>query len=184
MKSWIKKKLLAYYTTRISQTDCVVRTSIGFEQAKHIGILYSADSPQKHDTIALLVQQLKKSGKQIAGLCYTTIPTQQTANFFPTITAQHLQLWGTINHPQAIMFLNTPFDYLLQVDLIGDPVLDYLIAQAQAKCRVGCYHKTRIHLFEIMIMLNFSHVGRDSAYRKNIESLTQQMIHYIQLLKA
>ncbi|HAN49910.1 MAG TPA: hypothetical protein DCQ08_02740 [Amoebophilaceae bacterium] len=176
--SRIKEKILTLYTKRLIKTGRIVRTSVGFQQAQNMGILYSADNPQKHEAACHLASQLNKLGKQVAGLCYATAPMQPTNLAFPTITRRDLRFWGTITNPQAQAFINTPFDYLFQVDLVGCPVLDYLLAKSQAKCRVGYYDTVRTSLFEMMVTFD------KQPDSNNIKDLTAQMVHYTQLLKA
>ncbi len=175
--SHIKEKIFAFYTKRLIKTSRVVRTSVGFQQAQSMGILYSADNPQKHEAARHLATQLNKLGKQVAGLCYETSPIQATNLAFPTITHRDLRLWGAITNPQAHAFINTPFDYLFQLDLVGNPALDYLLAKSQAKCRVGYYDTVRTSLFEMMVTFD-KQLNSD-----DIDALTTQMVHYTQLLK-
>jgi hypothetical protein len=174
----IKEKILSLYTRRLIKTGRVVRTNVGFQQAQSMGILYSADTPKKNEAVLHLAAQLKKMGKQVTGLCYATAPIQATNLTFPTIIHRDIRLWGIITHPQAHAFVNTPFDYLFQVDLVGHPMLDYLLAKSQAKCRIGYYDTLRTNLFEMMVTLNKKPDGNE------IDDLTAQMIHYAQLLKA
>jgi hypothetical protein len=84
--SRIQEKILALYTKRLIRTGRAVRTSVGFQQAQNMGILYSANNPQKHEAARHLASQLNKMGKQVAGLCYATVPIQATNLAFPTIT--------------------------------------------------------------------------------------------------
>jgi hypothetical protein len=176
--SRIKEKILSLYTKRLIKTNRLVRTNVGFHQAKNMGILYSVDTPQKNEAVLYLEVQLKKMGKQVTGLCYADTPMQAINLTFPAITHHDIQLWGTITHPQAQIFVNTSFDYLFQVDLMGHPVLDYLLAKSQAKCRVGHYNTLRTSLFEMMVTLNKQTGGN------KIDNLAAQMIRYAQLLKA
>lgn len=178
MMSWIKEKILWLYTKRLIKTRRATRMHVGFRQAQHIGILYSAGNPQKQQVVRQLAKQLQKMGKQVTGLCYATIPMQQTANDFPTVTQHDLHYWGTITHPQAQAFVNTPFDYLFQVDLMGHPILNYLLAKSQAQCRIGYYDPTRTNLFEIMVMFE----RKDD--KEVMTALVEQMIHYAQLIKV
>jgi len=178
MMLYIKEKILSLYTKRLIKTRRVVRANVGFQQAQTMGILYSADGPQKHEVVRHLATQLNKMGKQVAGLCYATTPIQATHLPFPTITHRDLRLWGAITHPQAQAFVNTPFDYLYQVDLEGHPVLDYLLAKSHAKCRIGYYDTLRAGLFEMMVTFDKKTDGNE------ISNLTAQMVHYTQLLRA
>ena len=176
--SRIKVKLLAHYTKRLIKTCRVTRSNVGFKQAQTIGILYSIDSPKKQEAVHWLTTQLNQLGKQVTGLCYVPPSMQVTNVTIPTITYRDIQLWGAITHPEAKTFVNTPFDYLYHVDWDGHPVLDYLLAQSKAKCRVGHYAAARTGLFEMMVSLAKQ---PDSS---ELTDLTTQMLHYTQLLKA
>jgi hypothetical protein len=175
---YIKEKILSLYTKKLAKTRRVARINVGFQQAQNMGILYSAESPQKHEAIHHFAAQLNKLGKKVAGLCYAIAPLQATHLDFPTITHHDLRLWGAISHPQALDFVNTPFDYLYQVDLEGHPMLDYLLAKSQAKCRVGYYDTSRTGLFEMMVKFDKKTNGND------IDGLIAQMVHYTQLLRV
>lgn len=175
---YIKEKILSLYTKQLAKTRRIVRINVGFQQAQNMGILYSAESPQKHEVVRHFATQLNKLGKKVAVLCYAIAPLQATHLDFPTITRRDLRLWGAITDPKAQDFVNTPFDYLYQVDLEGHPMLDYLLAKSQAKCRVGYYDTSRTGLFEMMVKFDKKNNGND------IDGLVAQMIHYTQLLRA
>lgn len=155
-----------------------MRTNVGFRQAQNVGILYSAGTLQKHDAALYLSAQLKKLGKEVMGLCYATASAQVANSTFPVITDGDIKLWGTITHPQAKTFIDTPFDYLYQLDLEEDPILNYLLAKSSAKCRVGYYTATRASLFEVMVTFN------EKQNDNNMNALIEQMLHYTQLLRA
>jgi hypothetical protein len=174
----IKEQILSCYAKRLVKTRRVMRISVGFQQAQSMGILYSADDPQKHEVVHHFATQLNKLGKKVGGLCCAIAPLQAHHLDFPTITLRDLRLWGAITHPQAQDFVNTPFDYLYQVDLQGHPMVDYLLAKSQAKCRVGYYDASRTGLFEMMVKFDKRTTGND------LDSLIAQMVHYTQLLKV
>lgn len=173
--SFFRKKLLSLYARWSNKRH---RTNVGFDQALTIGILYHGDSLKKQVAVHWLASELKRLGKQVSILCYVTDP-KQAANFTdPTITLQDIPLARKINHPQARLFLDTAFDYLYQVDLEGQPAIDYLLVRSKAKCRVGYYRPTRAVLFEVMVSL------ARHPEEGDIANLTAQMLHYTQLLKT
>ena len=174
----IKEKLLSFYTKRLSKTRRIERTNVGFRQAQSIGILYTGDSAKKQQIVQRLVSQLQQLGKQVTILCCAKASKAIEKTNVPTITYQDIQLLGKIIHPQARAFVNTPFDYLYQIDVEGHPVLDYLLAKSQARCRVGYYTAARAGLFEMMVM------PQSTSASSKLEDLIAQMLHYTQLLKA
>lgn len=174
----IKEKLLAFYTKRLLKARYTVRTNVGFRQAHNLGILYQGDSQKKHEAIHDLVHQLSQLGKKVTALCYTP-PSAPVINLsMPTITHQDVGLLGKITNPQAQVFISTPFDYLYQVDLVSNPVLDYLVAKSQAKCRVGYYTPTRVALFEVMVAFDRKKADNET------DALIAQMMQYTQMLRT
>ena len=176
--SRIKAQLLSLYTKVLIKSRRVERTNVGFRQAKSIGILYSGDAPKKQEGVDWLTTQLNQLGKQVTMLCYVPPHTQATGLSVPTVTNRDVQLWGGITSPTAKAFVDTPFDYLYQVDLESSPVPDYLLAKSHAKCRVGHYDASRVALFEVMV----SFERRPDS--NEIADLAAQMLHYTHLLKA
>ena len=142
--SSIQHQLLSFYTRRLTRSRRVVRTNVGFEQANSIGILYSGHSAEAHEAVRSLADKLERSGKKVTILYCATAPLSTTEAEIPTITSRAIGLFGKIRHPLARTFVNTPFDYLYQVDWKGHPVLDYLLARSRAKCRVGHYTAERM----------------------------------------
>lgn len=176
--SFIKEKIFSLYTKRLIKSCRIARTNVGFQQAQNMGILYSADTSKKHETIHHLATQLSNMGKRVTVLCYTKVPKQTPHCVFSTINHHNLPLWGAITHPKTYSFVNTSFDYLFHVDLEGHPMLDYLLAKSHAKCRVGHYDAARTSLFEIMVTSDKKADGNE------IDDLVAQMMHYTQLLQA
>ena len=174
----IKEKILSLCARKLVKTHRVLRTSVGFQQAQNMGILYSSDCTEKHETIRDFSIKLEKMNKKVTILCYALAPLKNVHLDFPAITHHDFQIWGTITHPQAQDFVNTPFDYLYQVDLKGHPMLDYLLAKSQAKCRVGYYDTLRTGLFEIMVTFAEENQG------DNIDNLVAQMVRYTKMLRA
>ncbi len=176
--SRIKYRLLSLQTRRAIRLCSVSRTSVGFERAQSMGILYSDNSTGKQAVIHQLITQLNQLGKQVMVLCYEPTCSQVIPPIFPTTTHQDIRPWGAIAFLPTKTFIKTPFDYLYHVDLAGDPVLDYLLARSHAKCRVGHYNAERTDLFEIMVSL------KEGANSSDIGNLASQMIRYTQCLRA
>ena len=173
----LKNKLLGYYARRAARKQHTTRAITGFEQAQTIGILYSDDNADKQAQVRQLVEQLAAAGKRVTVLYCETLPSKTTTTPpFPTISPQDITHWGTIKQPQAKAFVNTPFDYLYHVGTQAPPLLDYLLAYSQAKCRVGHYTAARVHLLDVMVTYH------PTAPHDEMRPLIRQMLHYTKLL--
>lgn len=174
----IKKKLLALYTKRRVRASQVARLNVGYEQAQLMGLLYTYDNAQKHKAVLQFVDQIKLTGKKLHTLCYVANPREIYRGGFPAFTQRAIGLFGKFSDKQVIDFLYTPFDYLYHVDLVSNPILDYLLATCRAKCRVGKFDPIRASLFEMMIKFS----SKEDSHQ--LDGLMEQMLHYTQLLQA
>lgn len=175
---YIKARLFSLYTEYLIRRRCVRRVNIGFDQSKAMGILYNGDDPEKREAVHQLVMQLRQLGKQVTVLCYVSSHQQVSNPIEVTVTHRDIRLWGKITAPQAKAFVDTSFDYLYRVDLDSHPILDYLLAQSNAKCRIGYYRTGRTPLFDLMVGL------AGSLKDGEVTSLATQMLHYSQLIKT
>ncbi len=179
----IKEKLLTLYTFRALKANRVARCNVGFQQAQLIGLIYTQGDAGKQVSICKLVDQLKHSGKQIKVFYYLPkpLPPNQALEkgvdtYFPSFTKQAISYLGKVVDGSLAEFINTPFDYLYHIDLVSNPILDYLLAKSKAKCRVGNFALNRSHLFEVMVKFE----QKNDGY--SIDSLTNQMLYYTQRL--
>lgn len=176
--SRIKMHLLSFYARRATRRRAVTRTSVGFDQAQSLGILYSGDSAEKLEVIHQLTARLNRLGKQVTACCYLPDSCSSAASRASITTPRDFRLWGAITHLPTKIFVHTSFDYLYHVDWEGDPVLDYLLARSHAKCRVGHYDSRRVALFEVMVRC------RKESGHEELAALASQMLHYTQCLKT
>lgn len=174
----IKEKLLALYTKRLVKTNQTIRFNVGYEQAQLIGLLYTHESSQKNKAILQFVKKVAATGKQVHTLCYIPTKSDVYDGGFPAFTQRDISLFIESKNKQVRDFLNTPFDYLYYLDLAHHPVVDYLLAKCNAKCRVGKFDVMKADLFEVMIKLE----TQANSYELN--RWIEIILHYTQLLKA
>ena len=67
---------------------------------------------------------------------------------------------------------------MYHVDLVSNPILDYVLAKCRAKCRVGSFDATRASLFEMMVKLE------SKADSHELDGLAGKMLYYTQLLET
>ena len=172
----LKQKLLAFYTRRLIKKSPAIRSSIGYAQARHMGILYTHENAAKNKAIQVLATHMQQTGKKTYTLCYLSPQSDAVhPEGVPTYTQDAVNLWGQARHKALAYFLSTPFDYLYHVDLVSNPILDYCLAVCRAQCRIGAFDMRRVSLFEIMVAL--------SSQKKNVyDSLAETMLHYTKAL--
>lgn len=145
------KTFLNYRTKKAIRKDQLKRDSIGFNEARYFGILFTADSEEKFTRIKSLVKDLEDLGKNIEVISY--LPKGKT-NFeflFNIFTSQDISFFGKFTNDDVNKFIQKKFDYLLCLDVRLHPVIENIIAMSQAHCRVGRYDEIHKDMFEFMI---------------------------------
>lgn len=157
-----------------SKNRMVACSNVGLNQATTIGVLYSYESPAKHEVVQRLIRDLKNLDKQVSVLCYTTRKDRMHASSKLRYAFGHnaITILGKVKSDRIQKFIKTPFDYLFHLDLTTNPVLAAILVKHHAKCRVGHFDPMYKNLFEIMVK-----VSRTTPI-EDIKRLANQMLYY------
>ena len=137
----INRKLLEQRTVKLAISNDTVRETVGYENAKRIGILFSQNDRPKYEAVRNLAKQLKKDGKKVDVLCYLGKNGENFDFLYNYITSKDVSLWGKMHSGAAITFAQQPFDYLFYLDTKGNIYLQNILAMSKAKCRIGVHTK-------------------------------------------
>ena len=177
--------VLKFFTLRIATHFLAkkikpLRSNVGFSKARTIGVLYSYGSPEKHEILQRFIRNLKNLDKQIGVLCYTVAKDRvhQGSNLLYSFDHEALTPLGRVHSDRIQKFIDTPFDYLFHIDLDSNPILDFIVAKSNAKCRIGYFDTGRKNLFEVMVKVNRVDTIED------IKKLTAQILHYTECMES
>ncbi|WP_162534213.1 DUF6913 domain-containing protein [Candidatus Cardinium hertigii] len=164
------------WVTRLSLKRVVrERSNVGLSKAATIGVLYSYQTAAKHDMVQRFVRDLKNLDKKVSVLCYITEQERMhpsSGSLRYTFGHEAFTVFGKVSNELVRTFIKMPFDYLFHVDMDANALLDYIVANNQAKCRVGHFDSSRKHLFEVMVKV------KQTNPIDNIKRLASQMLHY------
>ncbi|WP_419241578.1 DUF6913 domain-containing protein [Cardinium endosymbiont of Nabis limbatus] len=166
--------ILGIVTRFSSKRRGVPRSNVGLNKAVTIGVLYSYESPAKHEAVQRFIRDLKNLDKSVSVLCYTTRKDRVHSSSYLRYAFGHngITMFGKVKSGRIKKFIETSFDYLFYLDLSSHPLLDCIIAKHQAKCRVGHFDPMRKNLFEVMVK-----VSRTTPV-EDVKRLANQMLHY------
>ncbi|NNF22089.1 MAG: hypothetical protein HKN67_09110 [Saprospiraceae bacterium] len=140
-----------------------------FVKSQKIGIIFSAGGMQKHNAVKSLIRKLKEQGKEVSALSYLA-PGQQNHEFlFDIFGPNDISFWGINQNAEVEKFADEPFDYLLDLDVSSNPIIENILARSKAKCRVGIYKEGKGPFFELMISPKNS---------ESSEELIRDIYHY------
>lgn len=167
----LANKLLQYRLTKLLKKNRV-HDSIGYKDAKYIGVLYSAEDLKKHDAIKKLVASLTKDGKKIEVMSFLPEDVQNFEFKFNFFTKEEISWQGKFTSRDVNSFISQQFDYLFYVDFISQPMMRYILALSQAKCRIGHYEEENRPVCELMVAPELT----------TYKSLIDEMYKYTQIL--
>ncbi|MGI2298887.1 DUF6913 domain-containing protein [Candidatus Cardinium hertigii] len=176
MHLYLRAKLfiLAVVTRLAAKNKTVARSNVGLKQATTIGVLYSYESPAKHEVVQRFIRDLKNLDKQVSVLCYTTHKDRiHTSSHLRYAFDHHaITILGKAKSDRIQKFIKSSFDYLFYLDLTVHPVLASILVHHHAKCRVGHFDSMCRNFFEVMVKVNRTTPIED------IKRLASQMLHY------
>ncbi|OJW72865.1 MAG: hypothetical protein BGO68_00485 [Candidatus Amoebophilus sp. 36-38] len=183
LKDTIKNNLLAIYAQHHKRLKR--RKVVQDKQANLTGIvgfLYTAElnNPHKTDAVIRTVEKIRISGKQVKVLCYVPnkhIILNKNIDFF---TKENINFFGKIKKEELANFLKTRFEHLYHLDINSEPILDYVVANCSAKCKIGnlaSNTSNRSYLFEV----SFKGLVEPNENVK-FDSLIDKMLDYTKML--
>ena len=144
-------KLLNYRTKSSLKGNKTPRYNLSYKKAVTIGVVFSVEDKAKHEAVKEFIRKLEHDGKQVKVVAYLP-PDRENYDFlFDIFTKREISFWGNITASNALIFADTPFDFLIYLDASPNPLILNLIANSKAKCRVGKFWSDGAPFFEMMI---------------------------------
>ncbi len=167
------RNLFVRYRTKAQlKRNTAFRGSVLYDDAKNVGILYTAEDMNKHDVIKDLARKFEQDGKKVSVLSFLPKDIQNFEFRYNFFTEKEISLFGSVNSEDVKTFVNKPFNYLLYVDFEGDPVMRYLLASSRAQCRVGYFEEINRPFCDLMV----------APQQPNYKSLAYEMYKYTKIL--
>jgi len=167
----LSKKILSYKTKSIAKKSTVIRSSMAYDTAETIGIVFSIDDIHKHEAIKSFIQNLEGDGKKVEVIAFLPKKKENHEFLFDFFTTKDISFWGNFTSDKVVDFASKPFDYLFYIDLESSPLIRNILAMSKAKCRVGKFSEENEPFCEMMIQTS-----------NNIPGLVDEMYKYTKIL--
>ena len=128
---------LKYKTKLFLKKEKASHSSVSYEKARTVGIVFTVEDKQKHFAAKDFIKRLETDGKHVQVLEFLPEKTENYEFKFDFFSQKDVTFWGNITSPQAIQFSEAPFDFLFYLDFEPNPLILNLLARSHAKCRVG-----------------------------------------------
>lgn len=149
------------------------RFSVGYPEARHVGIIFSVEDVQKHEHIKKLVKRIQQDGKTVEVLSFLGKDKQNHEFLFDFFTEKDISFWGGFKTDRVRQFMTKEFDYLIHVDVGSNMYFERMLAKSAARCRIGNYCDRKSRFYEMMVK---------TKEQNNIEELVNQLYHYTRSL--
>jgi hypothetical protein len=147
----MKLNFLKYKTRSYLKHNTALRTSLPYNKANSIGIIFSVEDRRKHDDIKEFVRRLELEGKHVTVMSFLPKNADNYEFLFDFFTEKDLNFWGNIQSESANRFADMTFDFLFYLDTEPNPFILNILARSRAHCRVGKYFPKGEQYFEFML---------------------------------
>lgn len=166
----IKRFFLQFRLKYLGNKQLVVRKTLNYSQVQHIGLLIYTTQRSTSSTINRFMKTLLEDGKTVDALVYVEEQKENPYGFkYDICTEKEVNLLGNITQPKVHEFMAKNFDYLYCVCVEKSEVIDFVVKNSRAKCRIGFYDGQNADNFDFMLQLKAN---------EGVEILVEQFLHY------
>ncbi|QZT38347.1 hypothetical protein K5X82_05435 [Halosquirtibacter xylanolyticus] len=114
------------------------------EEAKHIGIIWNQNDVNAANQIQKIIQQLKRPNCFIHTYSYTNNPININGSSVQNVvvTPKQIKWTGAPKSSEAIEFINTSFDVLIDLSIQHNLPITYALAMNNSRFKItsNCHH--------------------------------------------
>lgn len=169
----LTKKLINLRTKSLLKKNPTHRSSMIYDKADQIGVIFTIDSKEKHDTIKSFIKQLEADGKKVDVIAYLPKNKENYEFLFDFYTAKDISFWGSFTSDKVTSFASKSFDYLFYIDTQSNILNRNILAMSKAKCRVAPFDELNEDYSEMMVQV---------PKKASITELVNEMYRYTKLL--
>lgn len=155
-----------------------------YDSAKSIGIIFNATQQNTYELAKKYIKTLTDRGLSVKSLGYVdskeVLDFYQKSLHFEYFSRQNLNWFGKPNNPNTQSFINTKFDILIDLSIVEDFPIQYIVGTSKAQFKVGCYkapkepNKSRAILYDFVLQL---------GEKQTLNYLIEQLDFYLKMIK-
>lgn len=178
----IIKKIRQFFAGRHLKRDLVnrriKRETVSYEEAKKVGLIFTAHSEKDIQSSLEYIELLKNDGKQVEFIGYIDIKdyhkTHKNESINPHfIFAKDFDFFHRPKKSLIEKFYKEPFDLLISLNYTNEFSMNYISSLSSARLRIGKFNSNAMNAFDFMI----------DDKGETLETYIEQLKHYIHKLK-
>ena len=144
-------KFLSMRTSSWLKRNKTERSTTSYHDALTVGVIFCIDEVNSLPKIDSFIEKLENDNKMVTVLAYYPNKLEQYKHQYDCFTPRNISFWGGFNTSKVDRFVKQPFDYLFHLDEKPSKIIQGILAQSNAKCRVGKYDSSNGYYYEFMI---------------------------------
>ncbi len=180
MLSFIENTKVKFGRYILGKRAAKLQRNAGFknlEQSKTVGVIFNATQQDVSETARKYIQTLQKQGLKVKALGF--VDSKQLLDFykktdtFDFFSRKNLNWYGKPNNPNTDAFINLRFDILIDLSIVEDFPIQYIVGLSKADFKVGCVKDSK-NYYDFMIEL---------GEKKQLPFFIDQLNHYFEMFK-
>ena len=174
-----RQNIATWFLRRKVKKQSRQNKSVGYKEARKIGILYDASREQDYLLIKKLVHDLREEHKEVLALGYINAKKLPKNTFIKLgldfITKKNLNWYKKPVSQTATNFTKEKFDVLINLNIESAYPLRYIAAASHATFKIGRFNKNNKGFCDFMLQVE-----------KNTElkDLIEQSMHYLKIINS
>lgn len=149
-----------------------------YTTAKTVGVIFNATQQETYELAKNYIQLLsKKENLKVKALGFVdskeVLDFYQKSVFFDYFSRKNLNWYSRPNNPNTQEFINTKFDILIDLSIIEDFPIQYIVGLSRATFKVGCVKENK-NFYDFMLQL---------GDKKDLKFFIEQLEHYLGMIK-
>lgn len=148
-----------------------------YSTAKKVGVIFNATQQNTYELARKYIKSLSDKGMQVNALGFVNskevLDFYQKSSHFDFFSKQNLNWYSKPNNPNTQDFINGEFDILIDLSIVEDFPIQYIVGLSKAKFKVGCVKKNE-NFYDFMLQLN---------EKKELSYFIEQLEYYLGMIK-
>ena len=150
---------------------------LNYSNANNIGIIFNATHQNTYEVARKYIRALNEMNISVKALGFVdskeVLEFYQKSIYFEFFSRKNLNWYHKPNNPNTKAFIETKFDILIDLSIVEDFPIQYIVALSEARFKVGSVKGTE-NYYDFMIRLD---------EKQDLEYFVEQIDHYLKMIK-
>lgn len=150
---------------------------LNYSNANTVGIIFNATHQDTYEITRKYIKALNERNLTVKALGFVdskeVLDFYQKSIYFEFFSRKNLNWYSKPNNPNTKNFIESKFDILIDLSIVEDFPIQYIVALSEAKFKVGCL-KGMENYYDFMI---------DLGPKQQLKFFIEQLDYYLEMIK-